>query len=323
MEARYSAGVWQVSRLAALFAVVALLTGLAVRPDQTLSLFWNVIFPIIPATLLISPLLWRNVCPLATLNMMTNTEATGRVRVSTELSGSRTLGIVLLFALVPARHFALNTEPLALAGLTGLLIIAALAAGRRFELRAGFCNAWCPVLPVERLYGQSPLVHIGDTRCRECTACTTACIDVAPGKSIAQVLGRARHSGAWLLTPFGAFAAGFPGLVVGYFLSSDGPLSSAPGVYATVLGAAAMSYAGVALVTMIFRIPARRAMPVLGGSAVGLYYWFAARGVAAALGLGPEAVITLRAAAFTLVGIWLVRAVVTRPPRSRTRAVRS
>jgi hypothetical protein len=308
MGARSGELIWRIARGFGLLAVAALLTGLAMWPEPTLPVFWNVVFPIIPATLLVSPLLWRNVCPLATLNMMTNAEPTGRVPGPAGLRASRALGIGLLITLIPARHFALNTEALALAGLTVLIAVAALIGGRRFDLRAGFCNTWCPVLPVERLYGQSPLMQVGHIRCRTCTTCTTACIDVAPAKSIAQVLGRSRHSAAWLLTPFGVFAAGFPGLVVGYFLASDGPLSSVPAVYATVLGAAGTSYVIVALMTRAFRIAPGRAMPVLGALAVGLYYWFVATGMAETLGLQAGSANVIRTAAFVLIGAWTVRA---------------
>ena len=43
--------------------------------------------------------------------------------------------------------------------------LAAWMLGRRGERKAGFCNALCPILPVERLYGQAPLVAAGNPRC--------------------------------------------------------------------------------------------------------------------------------------------------------------
>lgn len=299
---------WRMARAVSLAGVAALLAGLAIRPGFTLPLFWNVVFPIIPATLLVSPLLWRNVCPIATLNMWASDDSVVRIPGTAGQNASRSLGIVLLVVLVPARHIALNHQAWALAGLTALLAVAAVVGGRRFAVRSGFCNAWCPILPVERLYGQSPLIDVDTDRCSTCTACTRGCIDVSPTKSINQVLGRTRHSAAWLLTPFGAFAAGFPGLVVGYFVTSDGPLATAPIVYGTVLGAVAVSFALVALVVTTFDLSPKRTLPLLGGLAVGLYYWFAVTGLTQTLGLPAGSEVALRTVALALVGTWLARA---------------
>jgi len=240
--------------------------------------------------------------------MWANGGSATRIPGTVGLMASQTLGIILLVGLVPARHFALNNQAMVLGGLTVLLAVAAVAGGRLFALRSGFCNAWCPILPVERLYGQSPLIDVASERCPTCTACTRGCIDISPTKSINQVLGRTRHSAAWLLTPFGAFAAGFPGLVVGYFMASDGPVATAPTVYAIVLGGAAVSLVLVALVVATFDLTPKRTIPILGAVAVGLYYWFAVSGLTETLGLPTGSQFVLRTAALVLVGTWLFRA---------------
>ena len=120
----------------------------------------------------------------------------------------------------------------------------AIAGGLAFDAKAGFCNAICPVLPVERLYGQSPLVRIGNPRCSSCTACAPACIDRSPVRAPRQALGAAASRRFWTFSAFGGFAAAFPGFVLGYFTSVDGELSTAPLVYAEVLGWAALSWIG-------------------------------------------------------------------------------
>ncbi len=62
---------WQVAQIVALVATVAVIAGLFLRPDTTLVILWSIIIPLVPASLLVTPKLWRNVCPLATLNMLT------------------------------------------------------------------------------------------------------------------------------------------------------------------------------------------------------------------------------------------------------------
>lgn len=164
------------------------------------------------------------------------------------------------------------------------------------------------MLPVERLYGQRPLVIVGNPRCQPCSLCTPlGCIDLAPGKSIPQVIGPARRSHAWTVPAFGAFAAAFPGFVIGYYTTTDGPLASAGHVYAHVGMWMLGSYVVVALGVLLLDLSAEHTIGFLAALAAALYYWFAAPLVAAALGVPGAGATVLRVAAFGLVGFWLWR----------------
>ena len=299
---------WRPIQGVGLVATLALLVGLFWQPDTSLTVLWNIVIPLVPASLLVSPMLWRNSCPLATLNMLSNGLAGRRTPAKPLAAGSATLGMVLFALLVPARHVVFNTDGPALAMTIITVAAGAVLLGAIFDAKAGFCNAMCPVLPVERLYGQSPLISVGNSRCPSCTLCTKACLDLAPRKSIARVLGGAWHSSAWLRTPFGAFAAAFPGFVLGYFTTVDGPLASAGSVYLRVGGWAGLSYLLAAAAVLSFKIPAARVFPTLGALAAGLYYWFAAPKLAAAVGAGEAGGIVLQVAAFGLVATWWWRA---------------
>jgi len=294
-------------------ALVALIAALVVRPARSLTLLWNVVIPLVPASLLVTPALWRNVCPLATLNTLTNRR--GRRLAPAAAPAIGAVGMALLVVLVPARRFLFNTNGLALAATIGTVGLAAVVLGALFDLKAGFCNAICPVLPVERLYGQRPLASVGNPRCQPCTLCTPlGCIDLAPGKSIAQVIGPARRSRAWLLTAFGAFAAAFPGFVIGYYTTVDGPLAAAGHVYSHVAIWMLGSYVVVATGVLVLGLSAERALVILAALAASLYYWFASPLVARALALPGGGAVVLRGAAFGLVGVWLWRAAI-RPER--------
>ena len=300
---------WRLAQLGVLLATFALCGALFLAPKPALALLWNVLIPVLPASFLVSPALWRNVCPLATLNMATNRTRGRRELTAAALPLAGAVGITLLFALVPARRFTFNQHGPALAVTVLAVAGGAILLGLLFDAKAGFCNAICPVLPVERLYGQSPLLDIGNPRCRPCTLCTArGCLDLSSRRAIPQLLGNQSRSAGWLLTPFGAFAAAFPGFVVGYFTVADGSLAGAAGTYLHVLLWAGASYLAAGLLVLALRLQSTIMMPALAAAAVGLYYWFAAPGMATTLHLPPAGVTAIRAAALGLVGFWWARA---------------
>jgi hypothetical protein len=288
-----------------------LLAVLVARPDLGLTILWNVLIPLVPASLLIAPMLWRNVCPLATLNMAPSRIGRGRHISNGAVLRAGSVGIVLLWVLVPARRFLFNTDGPILAATVAAVAVLALAGGYLFDAKAGFCNSICPVLPVERLYGQSPLVDLTNPRCVPCTNCTSrGCIDLSPSHAVPMTLGASRDSARWLLNPYGVFAASFPGFVFGYFTIADGPLSTAGTVYAHIGVRALVSYAAVAALTILFRLGAAQTMIVLGGLAAGLYYWFASPAIVTALELPDVVAHVMRLVTLALVAGWGARALV-------------
>lgn len=303
------AKLWGVAQVAGLLLTAILLAGLVALPETTLNLLWNVTIPVLPAVFLVSPLLWRNVCPLATLNKVTGDRIGKRQLSPGAATVAGGIGILLLFLLVPARRFLFNTDGFALLVTIVAVALLAILAGTLYSAKAGFCNSICPVLPVERLYGQRPLASVPNARCFPCTVCTgRGCVDLSPTKSIAQTLGSARRTPRWILTPFGAFAASFPGFVLGYFTTADGPLSTAPGVYLHIFLWTAASFLVVGLASLVR--PGRNQELVLltGGGALAFYYWFASPNIVEALTLPPSAAVPLRLVALSLVLFWLKRA---------------
>ncbi len=306
---RKAAAFWQSAQFVGVIVTVILIVGFIVLPEVALPTLWNVLIPILPASFLVAPSLWRSVCPLATLNLLPNRWMGRRALPRRAIRAVNTVGIVLLVVLVPARRFLFNENGIALATVVIAVAATALLLGMIFDAKAGFCNAICPVLPVEKLYGQHPFVHVGNPHCELCLLCTPkGCLDVAPTKAAMQALGPARNSAAWLTTAFGVFAAVFPGFIVGYFTTTDGPLSAAPSVYLNVALWAIGSYLLVFALVWLLRLRAELVLPVLAAVSVGLYYWFAAPAVAATLGIAPAGTVLIQSAAFVLVVAWLWRA---------------
>jgi len=300
-----SAG-WRAAQAAGLVALAGLLAGAWLQPGRFLPLFWNVVLPLLPLSFLITPAIWRGVCPLATLNMLTG--RWGRRRLGGRfVPWAGTAGILLLGLIVPARKFLLQSDGGAFVILVGGVSLLALVLGTVFEAKAGFCNSICPVLPVERLYGQRPLVRLGNPRCGDCELCTPrGCLDLADRKAVPQTLGPTRRTTGWLGTAFGAFAAAFPGFVFGFGTMAEVPARQAALVYVYVALCVAASYLATRVVVKTAALRAEQVVPVLAATAAGLYYWFAAPGMSTTLGLGTTAVWPLRVITLGFVGYWLV-----------------
>lgn len=298
---------WTAAQAVGIAGTLFLLAGLVLRPEPALRVLWKVLIPLVPAVLLVSPLLWRNVCPLATLEMLAQRIAGERPPARRWARVGAVVGVVLLAVMVPARHLIFNTDGPVLAMTIAAVAGLSIAGGLAFDARGGFCNSLCPVLPVEKLYGQSPLLEVGNPRCARCTACAPGCIDTGPRTAPFRALGSARDGTGWTRTVFGAFAAAFPGFVLGYFTTADGPLSAAATVYAPVFAWAGASWLVTTAAVVRWRIRPEVALPALGAVAAGIYYAFAAPQLATAIGL-PEAGNLLRAAFLTLVVAWWWRA---------------
>lgn len=297
---------WRTAQAVGLALTVVLLTGLWAAPQPTLRVLWYAVIPLLPAVFLVQPGLWRNVCPLATLSTLPGRRTRGLKLDARALRWAAPAGVALLALLVPARRFLFNVDGSALAAVIVAVAVLALVSGFVFERKAGFCNAICPVLPVERLYGQRPLARVGTAHCPSCSLCTTrGCLDVSAEKALPQLLGPARRSTRWLLTPYGAFAAAFPGFVLAYSVIPDVAPVEAGRVYLVVAAGAVGSYVAVAGLVLVAHLPAGAALPGLGALALGIYYWYGASAIADAWGLGTGAVHGLRGAAALLLGLWL------------------
>lgn len=303
-----TAALWAIARWSALAAVPLLLLWLVIAPAGALKLLWYVAIPLLPATFFLSTSLWRGICPLATLNEIGNRLGKQQAPSSRMLLGLSIGGLVLFHVMVPARHFVFNQNGPVLAGAVAAIGGLAVVLGTRFTVRSAFCNALCPVLPVELLYGQAPLLRLERGRCPSCTVCTPrGCLDLAEQKAVPQLLGSSRHSGKWLATPHGAFFAALPGFIVGYNQLTDGPPSSAALVYGTTLGWSLASLLVVGATVLGFRLRYQLALPLIAAASGALYYWYSGpaimRQLATSAWVGPG----IRMIGIGLVAFWLSR----------------
>ncbi|HPF62179.1 MAG: hypothetical protein KC544_08640 [Gemmatimonadetes bacterium] len=230
---------WGVLQALTLLATLGFVVAWLAVPEVALPLFWRGLLPIVAVLLLLAPHVWRNICPLATASMA-GRDATRGLRVrSRHLPWLSAAAIALFVVAVVFRRSVFETSGPATAALVGGALLLGIVPGRLGEGKAGFCNAICPIGPVERLLGQWAVVEVGNPRCPTCTLCTEAgCLDLALDKAPAQHLGRARRSHGWLLRPWGMFGAAFPGLVAGWGVAGSAAVGPAGTATRMLLGGA-------------------------------------------------------------------------------------
>lgn len=217
---------WDVIRVATVLVSVGVAASVAFQPEPMLDVVWGMIVPLVPITLLIVPGLWRNVCPLAALSQLPR-RLGRRARMAAPSSVTLPAGMMLLLALVAARKVWFNRSGPATAGLIVAAVVVALLTGLLFRGKSGWCTGMCPLLPVERLYGQAPWIRLGDTNCGDCVACTRHCPDRMPGSAALAELTSRTAGGERRVRLRRYFAAVFPGFVAGYFLVPSVPVVTA------------------------------------------------------------------------------------------------
>ena len=106
--------------------------------------------------------------------------------------------------------------------LSALLLLGAMtgafAGGMVLKGKSGWCSTVCPLLPVQRIYGQTPFALVGNNHCQPCVGCAKNCYDFNPRAAYLADLNDA--DGYW--SGYRKFFVGaFPGLVLGFFETAD------------------------------------------------------------------------------------------------------
>ncbi len=275
--------VWRIAQATSVVVALAVLATLVLSPALGLFITWSCLVPLVPVSLLLAPGVWRNLCPIAVLSQLpvvfgfggSTTPAFANRQVAPLIAA------VLLFIIVPLRLVVLNDNGPALAAFVLTVVGIGVVGTLKFRNKSAWCSSICPVLPVERLYGQAPLITVPHRHCSQCTACVRACYDLQPRTSI-EILSDGAASPkptalGLLSTPTGVFVAAFPGFVGAYFLVPA--QSSVLAIYAYVAAGAAVSTAlWSALGLGLGRATLTR---LSAGCAAGLYYWFSVPSIAA------------------------------------------
>lgn len=274
LEARAPMALWFALRAAVLAVALALAATLIAAPSVGLRLFWGLAIPVVPALLVVAPGLWRQVCPMATMNQLPRLRGFSRGATLPAALGEAAFGIaVALFLVAVALRVPLLNHSGAVVG-GGILAVLGLAfaGGVAFKGRSGWCGTFCPLAPIQRIYGQAPLFVVRNGYCNPCVGCQRSCYDFNPRAAVFSDIYDAdpRHAAQRRL-----FVGMLPGLILGYFLQGPAPAWGEP-MHALVLALACCASAGLYVIAVAFS-PANpyRVALVFGVAALVAFYAFA------------------------------------------------
>ncbi len=265
--------VWQVLRAGSVLAYLAVVVALFVRPAGGLFVFFRIIVPLWPALFFIAPGVWRNICPLAASNQIPRVAGFSRAGTAPNWWSRNgfLMAASLFFGIAGARIAGLDRNGPAMAVVLAVIIASAFTGGLLLKGKSGWCSSVCPLLPLQRAYGQTPYVASPNSHCRPCVGCTKNCYDFRP--RAAWQADMAEPDPKWS-APRMLFVAALPGFILGFFslrAQADISVSEKYGVLALfVLVSVGVFYAINAMT------PLSAAMLTVGFAAVALngYYWF-------------------------------------------------
>lgn len=267
---------WRIAQAAVWLTGAVILFCLLFFPPLGVLLFWNILIPVAPALFVVAMGVWRNVCPLATTNLLPrHLGVSKRKKLTAAQQGKLSLVAVLaLYIIVPLRHAVFNNNGTA----TGIMIIIMAAVGVTlsfiYEWKSAWCSGLCPVHPVEKLYGGNTIASIPNAHCSQCMNCVIPCPDstpnIHPQASVKTVYNK--WSGLLII-------GGLPGFIWGWFHVPDEAgitsISGALAVYKMPLLGMAVTLAVYEVLTYIIPVKYEtKCISLFAAAGVSCYYWY-------------------------------------------------
>jgi NADPH-dependent 2,4-dienoyl-CoA reductase/sulfur reductase-like enzyme/ferredoxin len=298
---RLPLGAWQAIRVVMLLGAIALAMALVIVPDDGLFVLWKLVIPVLPFLWLVVPGLWRNICPLSASNQTPRLLGLSKALAAPvwlkEYGFVIAAGLFILF--VSLRKLGLDDSGPA----SALLLLGALTGGfvggMLFKGKSGWCSSICPLLPIQRLYGQTPYKLVANTHCTPCVGCTKSCYDFNPRVAYLADLADADPywSGYRKL-----FAAAFPGLVLAFFnLPEARGGEEILALYGQLGLYLAASIAIFYTLDSLLKVSTHKLTALCGATGFSLFYWYVSEPWA------EPAMWGVRAAAIALAAGWLLR----------------
>ncbi|OYU47499.1 MAG: hypothetical protein CFE31_15535 [Rhizobiales bacterium PAR1] len=264
---------WDILRLATAAVWLGVAAILTLWPDFGLKLLWGVIVPIVPLIVVVIPGLWRQICPLAFANQLPRRLGISRGGTLPEIAQTwaYVVAIVIFLVVVALRQPLFNKVGWMTASLLVGSLAAAFAGGLFFKGRSGWCGTFCPLGPIQRTYGQAPVITVPQTYCTSCVGCQKNCYDFNPKAAVFDDVNDEdpRYAGQRRL-----FMAMIPGVVLAYFMQGQTPEYGYPTYLLVFLTGALASIGLYQFFTAMLRFDPYRTAAVFAASALAVFYWF-------------------------------------------------
>lgn len=267
---------WRIAQAVVWLMGAAILFCLLFFPAVGILLFWNILIPVAPALFVVAAGVWRNLCPLATTNLLPRHLALSKRKKLTaaQMGKLNLIAVIALYVLVPLRHAVFNNNGIA----TGVMIICmaltGVVLGFFYEWKSAWCSGLCPVHPVEKLYGENVVMSVPNTHCSSCMNCTVPCPDATPNIHPKSSTKTIYHKIGGLL-----IVGGLPGFIWGWFHVPDEAAISSVGLFFSVYGMPLLGMAVTliiyALLDMIIQSKFERGLiSIFAAMGVSCYYWY-------------------------------------------------
>ena len=273
IETRVPNAVWQVLRIVMLAFILIVSVGLFFSPERSLPIFWGILVPILPLLLVIAPGLWRQVCPMAFANQIPRMFGFSKNRDLPMALKSRafTVAVVLFAGFVFLRAPLLNHSGQILGLSLPSAIVLAFVGGVVFKGRSGWCGTFCPLGPIQRSYGQAPLVVVRNGFCSSCVGCQKNCYDFNPR---AAVFSDVFDDDAIYASQRRLFMGLLPGLIFGFFVLGTAVPQNLISYWASLGIFCAASMGLYSLAISFLSVDPYRASLAFSALALAIFYWF-------------------------------------------------
>jgi hypothetical protein len=268
--------IWRIVQVLVWFTGAFIFFCLIFYPSLGITLFWNMLIPVAPALIAVAVGLWRNVCPLATTNLLPRKLGFSQrnimpVQTQAKLS---LIAVIALFVIVPLRHPVFNNSGIATAAIIFLLIITGMLMSFIYEWKSGWCSSLCPIHPVEKMYGGNVIGTLPNAHCGNCMNCVVPCPDSTPNvhPRVADKIIYHKLSGALLV-------GGLPGFIWGWFHVPDKIGISS---FHDLLIVYMIPFTGLLVTLLLYlllnavlkNIPQRKLINLFAAAAISCYYWY-------------------------------------------------
>ena len=273
MDALLPDWVWNTLRILTLSLTLFVIYTLFSQPELGLTLFWKLLIPLLPLSFAVIPGLWRNVCPMAFLNQLPRMFGKGlqltlpqSVRKAALLIS---IGAFIVFVIVRVPLLNHSGEAVGFM-LVGVLLLAFIG-GMIFKGRSGWCGTFCPLAPLQKVYGHAPLMMVRNGYCETCVGCQKNCYDFNPRAAVFSDLD---DSDSWWSDKRKYFAALLPGLIIGFFNASS---PAETGIEHYLIGILTPPLISIGLYFTLqntLRLGDYKQTALFGLSALGIFYWY-------------------------------------------------